>query len=159
MIRFFHHGARRCILKSLVAGLVLIGTAAHAADEPQAPAEAALIAAETQRFDAQIARDIDKLAAALADDLTYTHATGRVQTKNEYLQGFISGNARYQAIDVMDRVAHVDGNMGMTAGNITLTVGNGMQLVSRYTGVYVKRAGRWQLLAWQTTDVRAPTAK
>lgn len=158
MIRSVHNRSRR-VWQSLVAGLMLVGVAANAADEIRTPAQTALIAAETQRFDAQIARDIDKLGAALADELTYTHATGRVQNKNEYLQGFISGNTRYQSIDVTDRVVHVEGNMGMTTGNITLIVGNGMQLASRYTGVYVQRAGHWQLLAWQTTDIRAPAAK
>ncbi len=136
----------------------VFGLAAVNAAQPGKPSrsEAALVEAETQRFNAQIARDEEALKTALADDLTYTHATGRVQNKNEYLQGFVSGNARYQSIDVTDRVVHVDGSMGMTTGVITLTVGNGMRLTSRYTGVYLKRKGRWQLLAWQTTDIRAP---
>ena len=137
-------------------GLAMNAPGASAAESVQwSPAETGLIAAETQRFNAQLAQDAAALKSLLADDLTYIHATGRVQGKDEYLQSMASG-MRYRAIDIQDRVVHVEGNMGMTTGTITITVGNGMQLASRYTGVYIKRDQRWQLLAWQTTDIRPP---
>ena len=142
-----------CCYSLISSPLLLAGVALNAR---VSPAEETLLDVESSRFKAQIAGDTAALKHALADELLYTHASGRVQNKDEYLQGFLSGAVHYQAIDVVDHVVHVNGNMGMTSGLITLTVGNDMQLVSRYTGVYVLRDGRWQLLAWQTTDIRPP---
>ena len=148
----------RLLFVTVLGWSLVLGThSANAADSVQlSRTESELVDAEQQRFKAQIAGDAVALKLALADDLLYTHATGRVQTKEEYLQGIASSTMHYQAIDVTDRVVHVNGNMGMTSGLITLTVGNGMQLVSRFTGVYALRDKRWQLLAWQTTDIRPP---
>jgi hypothetical protein len=129
--------------------------AADAADEARLSRSGTeLVKAEQQRFGAQIANDGAALKLALADELIYTHASGKVQTKAEYLHDLAAGSTHYLGIDVTGRVVHVWGNTGLTHGTITLTVGTDRKLVSRYTGVYVRRAGRWQLVAWQATDIR-----
>lgn len=139
----------------VIIGLSLISASYVSATEGAklSPAETELAQAEDQRFNAQIASDADALKLVLAEELVYTHASGKVQNKAEYLQGIESGAAHYQAIDVTDRVTPVWGEMGLTHGTITLTIGADKKLASRYTGVYIKRAGRWQLLAWQSTSV------
>jgi hypothetical protein len=134
----------------LIYGLLL--TDAAGAAQPSR-AETELVQAEAHRFDAQVANDVAALRRALADELVYTHASGKVQNKAEYLQGIESGAAHYRGIEVADRVARVWGNMGLTHGTITLDIGADKKLTSRYMGVYIKRAGRWQLLAWQSTSV------
>lgn len=152
---------RRCVLALCVGGLMLPASWAAEATRQQQPAaaEASLIEAESQRFEAQIAGNIMALAEMLADEVVYTHANGRVQGKADYLQGLKAGAVHYQGIEVADRVARVYENFGLTVGTITLSVGGDRKLVSRYTGVYASRDGRWQLLAWQATDIRAPAGK
>jgi hypothetical protein len=153
----FKPNFRSVVIVSLL--FVFVRPAVSAEQEKLSAAEETLVAAETERFNAQIARDIPKLKLTLADELVYTHAAGRVQNKDEYLQGFESGGARYQAIDVTGRAAHVYGEAGVITGTISLDIGIGRKLVSRYTGVYVKRGGRWQLVAWQATDIQPPPNK
>lgn len=113
-------------------------------------AEAALLAAEDQRFDAQVAHDVKALAAEMADELVYTHATGRRQTKSEYLRDFESGHIPYRSIKANDRSARVFGAVGITRGVLHMLVGD-KDLYSTYLGVYVKRDGRWRLLDWQSS--------
>lgn len=157
--RGFRRAADLCrrFMVTVLTGICLwtIAPTVIAADTAQlSKVESAVVDAETQRFKAQIARDVAALKLAMADELVYTHASGRVQNKAEYLQGFESGSVRYQGIDVTERVVHVYGETGLTSGTITLDIGS-KKLVSRYTGVYVKRDGRWQLVAWQATDIRS----
>jgi hypothetical protein len=146
---------RRAGLQTMLGGLVALAllSACGAQAAELSRAEAELAQAERQRFDAQIANDVAALKLALADELVYTHSSARVQNKEEYLRGIESGTTRYLGIDVPDRIVRVWDNTGVTHGTITLRVAADRKLVSRYTGVYIKRAGRWQLLAWQSTSV------
>jgi hypothetical protein len=140
----------------LVCALSLTATrsAVAAAEAKLSRSETELVKAEQQRFSAQIANDGAALKLALADELVYTHASGKVQTKTEYLHDIEAGSTHYLGINAAGRVVHVWGNTGLTHGTITLSVGADRKLVSRYTGVYIRRAGRWQLVAWQSTDIR-----
>jgi hypothetical protein len=115
-------------------------------------AESELIGAEQRRFDAQVAGDLSKLGAALADELVYIHGSGDVWNKDDYLQGFRSGTMHYAGIDILEQQGRVYGNVGITHGLLTLHMSADVTHLNRYTGVYVKRAGRWQLISWQTTD-------
>jgi len=122
--------------------------------------EASLLAVERQRFDAQVAGDAATIEAALADDLVYIHGSGAVQTKGEYLGSVRTGGLRYRGIDIIEQSARVYGDFGITHGLLKLHVGADLEFVNRYTGVYARRAGRWLLVSWQTTDVKpAPDAR
>jgi hypothetical protein len=164
-------------LACLVAGLGLVagsavvsGQPVGAAPRPRAPvageamtadhagpAERALLAAEDARFAAQIRQDAAAVSAGLADELTYVHAIGRRQSKAEYLAGFTAGRTGYRSLVPKDRVAGVSGNLGWTRALLAQQVGE-RTMSSSYLAIYVKRAGRWQLLSWQTTPNDAPSA-
>lgn len=123
---------------------------------PAARGEQALLDREAQRFDAQVKRDVPALAAALADDVSYIHASGVVQTKAEYLHDVEAGVSRYRSIESADRSARLYGNIAVTHGAVTLNVGVDRRITTRYTGVYVKRGGKWLLLSWQSTPNGGP---
>ena len=128
-----------------------MGALAQATDTIRpSPAVESLLKAEDARFRAQIAGDVTTLARAMADDLAYTHANGRRQTKPEYLQDIRSGHIPYRSIETQDRVARVFGNVGITRGLIHMIVGD-KDLSSSFLGVYVQHDGRWQLLDWQSS--------
>lgn len=133
------------------------GLAAPAAAKPASAAlarhdEASLLAAEDARFAAQIRRDFAAIEAGLGEELVYSHATGRRQTRAEYLDALRMGTAVYRRIDVAERSARVYGAVGVTRDVLAMQVGD-RTMRSSVLGVYVWREARWQLVSWQTTPL------
>jgi hypothetical protein len=114
--------------------------------------ETSLIAAEDARFAAQIRHDVAAVAAALGAELVYCHATGRRQSREEYLAALRTGSADYRRIEPSERIVHVYGNVGTTRAVLTMQVGE-HQMRSSVLGVYLWRDRRWQLVSWQTTPL------
>ena len=63
------------------------------------------------------------------------------QSKAEYLHDVEAGVSRYRSIESANRSARLDGTLAVTHGEMTLNVGVDRRITTRYTGVYVKRAG------------------
>lgn len=135
--------------------MVPMAARAQAASSTPSPTVASLLVAEDTRFQAQIRHDVAAVGRAMADELTYTHAVGRIQTKAEYLTAFQNGRAPYRSIVAEGRTARVSGDLGVTHGALKMEVGEN-RLSSSYLAAYVWRNGRWQLLYWQTSP--APPA-
>lgn len=132
----------------LVAGLALVlGAAAQAADAPALEADRA-------RFDAQVKGEVATLDRLLGSDLTYVHSSGALETKDEFLGGIKSGKYKYRAIATEGVVARSYGDVTVLGGQATIDVvvdGKDLHVVVRYTDVWVKRDGRWQMVAWHST--------
>jgi hypothetical protein len=110
-------------------------SARHPVTTP-AHSEASLISAEDARFAAQIRHDVAAIAAGLGVELVYCHATGRRQSREEYLTAFQTGSA----------------DVGTTRAVLTMQVGD-HRMRSSVLGVYLWRDRRWQLVSWQTTPL------
>ena len=104
-------------------------------------------------------REAASPGALLADELTYTHSNGRVETKEQFLAALASGALEYLAIVSEGESAvrlYADGEVGLIAGAARVTVRTGGRegaVTLRYTSVYVHRDGRWQLVAWHSSAV------
>nr|WP_246448298.1 nuclear transport factor 2 family protein [Novosphingobium flavum] len=120
--------------------------------------EAELLAAEDARFVAQIAHDARTAGSYMADELIYTHATGRVQTKADYMKELATGNTPWRSIEPESRTVYVSGNTGFTHATIYTLTGD-RRMTGTYLAAYVKRDGRWQLLFWQTSQGYNPNDK
>ncbi|HYG62121.1 MAG TPA: nuclear transport factor 2 family protein [Thermoanaerobaculia bacterium] len=146
---------RRAMLALVL--LVLTGDGAYA----QAPnAEADVRAADAQRFAAMVARDRQALERLLADDLTYTHSTGQVESKAQFLESIAAGGLVYQAIDPEEVAVRVYGETAVVTGRASLRVesrGQALVLPVRFTSVYVRKDGLWRLAAWQSTRLPEPS--
>jgi len=102
-----------------------------------------------------------------ADDLIYTRSTGVRTTKAEIMKGLQSAPARradepvptYSAEDIQ---IHQYGDTAIVAFRLMIkTVDkSGTSKVSSNlnTGVFLKRKGVWQVVAWQSTVVPEPKA-
>jgi ketosteroid isomerase-like protein len=120
-----------------------------------------VVAIERARLAALQANDLPALEAALAPDLRYCHSTGVCETRAQFLDALRSGQMRYRRIDVLALEPRAVGAAVLIHGRLDLEVESRgtlipMQLV--YTDVYAQRAGRWQLIAWQSTLAPAPPA-
>ena len=92
---------RRCLLLSLL--LVSIAPAVSAESKPpKASAGDVVKAAELKRFEAATKNDLDTLGKLLADDLTYTHSTGVLETKTVFLESLKSGKLQFKTIEPAD---------------------------------------------------------
>ena len=125
----------------------------------QTPPSEAVRAAESQRLRALVTADYAALDRLLADDLTYTHSTAKLDTKATYLEPLVSGRTRYQSLEPSDVQVRVYGTTGVVTGilrSVALVAGKESRTNMRFTNVWVRRDGRWQMVAWQSTRLPEP---
>ena len=111
------------------------------------------MAVEQQRFDAQVNKDVAVLERVLANDLHYTHSSGNIDGKQSYIQSIREGKSNYGSVDVQEQKVRVYGNTAVINGVclIKMTSNNTTtDLKLRYTDVYVKNGGQWQMVTWQS---------
>ncbi|MDO7886667.1 nuclear transport factor 2 family protein [Hymenobacter cheonanensis] len=121
-------------------------------------------ALERQRFAAQVSKDYAFLEKAFADDLVYTHASGKQNGKNDYLQSIRDGKSVYDKIDVenINVRAYNGGTTAVVNGQITIYQPNkpdGSPNVAhlKYVTVQIKNPQGWQVVLWQSQ--KQPEAK
>ncbi len=61
---------------------------------------------------AMIDADIDTMRELVAEDMVYTHMSGKQQTREEYFADIADGSLRYFTIGIADPVIKVDGDKG-----------------------------------------------
>ena len=112
---------------------------------------------QSARFTAMIDADMGSLEAFLADDLTYTHTTGWIETKSGFLSTVESGKIDYMSITPTDVDVRVYGNVAVITGLAGLQGAVDDRTVSftiRFLDVSRRVGDSWQLVAWQS--VRLP---
>ena len=91
-----------------------------------------------------------------ADDIITTDPTGRVTGKAEDRTDLSSGDYKIQSEELSDLTVHVYGNIAVaTATNTMKGTYKGQDLSGKYrfTDTWVKRNGKWQVVASQYTKV------
>ena len=119
----------------------------------QDPTEAALLRLEDERIQAMVAGDIPTLERILSPDLSYTHSTGRVETRQEYLDSLRAGRTKYRSMRREDVRVRVFGSTAVITGRAQVEVtteGEARAFPIRFTDVYVDKDGRWTMVAWQS---------
>ncbi|MEP7274483.1 MAG: nuclear transport factor 2 family protein [Acidobacteriota bacterium] len=109
---------------------------------------------DARRFAAMARNDLAELGRILADDLVYTHSTGNVENKKEFLAGLESGNLRYLSIESDENKVRVYGDTAIINGRARVRLsarGQEQAFTLRFIDVYVKRNGNWQMVAWQSS--------
>ena len=134
-------------------GVMLFALTASA----QYEAEREVLAANAAFDRAIVARDADAYAQILADEFIFTGADGAVSDKKGEIAKvrsgdltFESGKSEYVRVKVYGNPAVVTGRFSAKGKN----KGRDFTFVERYTAVFVKRDGRWQMVAEQATEIR-----
>ncbi len=138
--------------------LPLLTFAQNTPGAKNAAAAKAVEALERQRFAAQVSKDYPFLEKVFADDLVYTHASGKQQGKADYLQGIRDGKSVYDKIDVetLNVRAYNDGQTAVVNGQIVIYQPNkpdGSPNVAhlKYVMVQIKDKQKgWQVVLWQS---------
>jgi ketosteroid isomerase-like protein len=115
-----------------------------------------IIALDRKRMNAMAEQDIATLNDLLADDLVYTHSSARIDTKESLIGGMRSGSTVYNSVVPSEVKAQDCGDAVVLTGVARISVksgGNALDFGVRFTDVYAKRNGNWQMVTWQSTRV------
>ena len=70
---------------------------------------------------AMIDRDIDTLDAIILDGTTFTHMSGKTQTKDEYFADIRDGRLNYQSYTMIGAKVRIDGDDATLTCRVVLT--------------------------------------
>lgn len=115
-------------------------------------------ALEDRRYQATIDADAATLEELLGDGLVYTHSTGRVETKAEFISATTTGKLRYQKFERPQETIQIYGDTAVITGEATIQVmvrgaAAPTHLHVRHLNVWVQVANRWQMVAWESTRI------
>jgi ketosteroid isomerase-like protein len=105
---------------------------------------------DQERIQAQIGADAATLGRLYAEDFIGIGPSGTVRTKAQVVADFTSGSLRFQSITTDDVQWRVYGDTAVETGRSTMDGQDKAKAVprdNRFTRVWVKRQGRWQLVA------------
>lgn len=99
------------------------------------------------------AGDCDAWGALVAPEWSVIHITGTTMTRAEALQMCRSPQAPIADLRVDDVSTHPYGDTAVVRGRTTMTIGgaNPQTITLRFTDVFVRRDGRWQVVASHAT--------
>ena len=117
-----------------------------------------IIDLDKKRMTAMAQKDVATLNALLADELVYTHSSARLDTKRSLIDAMMSGATVYTGIEPSDVKAQDLGDAVVLTGIAQIKVvsnGTPNAFGVRFTDVYAKRNGGWQMVTWQSTRLPA----
>lgn len=111
--------------------------------------------AVSKAYDAAISRrDLNALGKILAPKVVFTTATGRVMEREAVLEMLGKPDTHYETVESSDVVRRVSGAVVIETGRVKIRgkrKGQAVDEVQRYTDVWQKLDGRWQLIAEHTS--------
>lgn len=110
--------------------------------------------AEQEWIAAIKSQDRDALEVILSQDLVYTHSSGLVEDKSQYIAAVTGGSQKYDAVNYEATVIRIYGMTAVVATKATMsgsTKGQPFNAQLRLLHVWVKEADKWVLVAHQTT--------
>ncbi len=117
----------------------------------------AVRALEDRRTEAILKKDLKALEELLADDMTYGHSNGVVESKKVFIDNLRTGVRTYTAIDRREVNIRVYKNTALITGIAALKAamnGNPVNIGDvRFLAVWIKEKGRWKFAAWQSTRI------
>ncbi len=119
------------------------------------PAQLEIRAMERSWNESRVRADVVALGSLLADGWTVTHGDGTINTKAEYLADLKSGARKFFGdVKQDDFTVRIYGDTAVAAGVSDSKVeykGKPSGGALRFTRVYVKRDGRWQMIVSHAT--------
>lgn len=118
--------------------------------------QAQIIKLENERFLSLVEKRYQDFANLAHDDLTYTHTTGVIDTKDSYLEKLKRGFYDYKwiehpitKIEIIDNIALVFGEM-----NSELLAGNTHKILkNKSIAIWKKENNHWLFYAYQPTPL------
>ena len=139
------------VISVLLLAALITARAQEPAKLPQeAGVEQAIRQIDNERIQAQIKADAAALDRIYADDFIGIGPSGTVRTKPEVIADFTSRSLTFQSIVTDEVRVRVYGDTAVETGLSTMVGSDKGKVVprdNRFTRVWVKKGGRWQLVA------------
>ena len=135
---------------AVTAAPLTLGQKQGARREQRGSVEQAIRRLDDERIQAQIHADAAALERIYADDFIGIGPSGTVRTKPQVISDFTSGELKFQSITTDDVQVRVYGSTAVETGRSTMNgqdKGKAVPRDNRFTRVWVKRQGRWRLVA------------
>jgi ketosteroid isomerase-like protein len=142
------------VVGALSGGLGLLSAADGAEAEKQVEQELLQLAQDWA--DAAVRRDTAKLGHILADEWHLIIPSGEVWTKETYLMLLKTGTLTFESVDNTEMKVRVYGDTAVVTGRGLYQAqykGVDDSSEERWTDVFVKKNGRWQCVASQSTRI------
>ena len=110
--------------------------------------EQAVLAAFERIQQAMIDKDMDTLYASVTADKTFTHMSGKTQSKEEFFGEIEDGTLNYYSYKLNSPVVTVDGDTALLTGSTTLEAkvyGASGTWTLKTNQHFVKQDGKWLL--------------
>ena len=137
---------------ALAAALLVAGPALHAQAKEGAP-EKVLLDLEAKRRDAIRKGDVDALKKIYAEDFQGVVGNGATIDRADLLGIFAKTDPK-TSFDTDELSIRVFEGTAVVTGRLTGSASGATTSQSRYVHVYVKRAGAWQCVYGQSTQVK-----
>ena len=137
----------------------MTGNKANSSNQKGNSVEQAVMQMEEALRAAITKSDTKAYGRLVADDYVFTNQDAVVRTKAQVMSAYDSGSLKYESVKFDEIKVHAYGDAAVLTGRSTLKgQDNGKDIGGqfRYTRVYVKRQGRWQLAATQLTRIPEP---
>jgi ketosteroid isomerase-like protein len=145
------------IFSSVLLLTVLAVPAAWAQTTPPAP-EQALLTIENDWSQASMKRDAVALERFYADEYIFTNEDGVASNKTKEIADIKTGAFRLTAFKFSNMQVHLYGDVAVVTGQNTIKgtwedIPRNISGPYRFTDVFVKRGGRWQCVASQSSRI------
>jgi hypothetical protein len=123
-------------------------------DSPDQEIIRQIVDMERQSKEASLRRDSDFPLRILAEDYVAITPLGQVTTKRETISARRSGQLRYEAMNITDMVVRVYGDTAVVTARADVKghqLGEDFSGPYRYTRVWIRRNGQWQIVSYQAT--------
>ena len=134
----------------LTGASIAAGQKQSASRDQRSSVEQAIRQLDNERIQAQMGADAVALERIYADDFIGVGPSGTVRTKAQVISDFTSGDLKFQSITTDEVQVRVYENTAVETGLSTMVgqdKGKAVPRDTRFTRVWVKQQGRWQLVA------------
>lgn len=144
------------VVLAVAASSIALGQMTGDQSAPKGKTEQELIKLEQDRTQATVKGDTTFLEQNTADDYTFISPRGVLRTKAQLLEDFKAGQIKLQSNDLDELNVRVYGDTAVVTGRSTQkgqAYGQDSTGQYRFTRAYVKKDGRWQSVAFQSTRI------
>ena len=137
-------------LLALLSTSIALGQKQKARNDQSKSIEQTIRQLDSERIQAQIGADTVALNRIYADNFIGVGPSGTVRTKPQVISDFTSGGLKFQSITTEDVLVRIYGNTAVETGRSTMIGQDKNKVVprdNRFTRVWVKLHGNWQLVA------------
>jgi ketosteroid isomerase-like protein len=137
----------RCIL---IAAAMTISVCSSAFGEPKEGAEKAVLRIEKEMLDALLKGDASASERYLAETYIFTGPDGMVTNKAQNVADLKSGDLKFQSATLDDAKVNVYGDTAIVtfaSDDKGTYKGKDISGKTRWTDVFVKRGGKWQIVS------------